>query len=750
MSIWRANSSPASVTRVDILLVGALIAGFSLAYSIYALRVGSFQNDEQHYMQIARYIPAHFPSALFSIPGYGYIDGIGQRLDIYVLSIPFSFLSGPGAFELGHVIQCVLFASTSLPVFLFARRAGLGRVAALLAAALCVIVPWGVDATSFLAEPAAYPAYAWVLNTTWLATTSPSLRHDGAAIVALLVAALARTELLGMALILPLAIIWQEWSVGLADVPRLRRARALIPRLWARHRTLTAIVAIALLVGIVNTLGLLPGGGLGALTGHYGLPSDVPLSYIFVGYRYVLARVAVGTGFLAMALAIPWTLSQLARPRDGRQQATAAVCLLGGAVILLAVISNAPASDERYGMYLTVPIVLSAVWALSDWARTPRLSMTAAAALLTTTLAVVALVASVAWPPMLSDYDWFTYPAAIFYQRVLLTHADLLQLPIVSASTVVYALVAVGTLLFLAVSSRARGMRPAAVLMATALVVVCATETLYTLTKYTESPAGGGAAASLRSFVDEAVPSGTNVGAFGVGLGSTSEYLAIWNAVEFWNTTVDRGVYLQSLGYLPFPLGGDALSIELQNPSGRLVSLSPGLPVPRYMLVPALGTNNVGLNGKLVVASPWVALDLLHLSSPPRVDWTEYGAGPNGNLTSGVPSYVTDYSGALAGQGQRCQRLSLITPFSFSGRWPFRIGGGSGSAVTGLLRPNTDTTITLPLRVLATGENVGEQVSVLVRGAVPASGSAVLAFIGIGACTGRASVTTSVWPLPPS
>ena len=43
---------------------------------------------------------------------------------------------------------------------------------------------------------------------------------------------------------------------------------------------------------------------------------------------------------------------------------------------------------------------------------------------LVTAVAVDLLIESVTWPPLMNLYDYFTYPAAIFYQRVLLGHAS--------------------------------------------------------------------------------------------------------------------------------------------------------------------------------------------------------------------------------------------------------------------------------------------------------------------------------------
>ena len=144
------------------------------------------------------------------------------------------------------MIQCLLFASTAVPVFLLARGAGLARRACHLAAALSIVAPWCVVSGSFLSESAAYPAYAWSLYATWVAVTRPSLRHDLLALLVIAIAVVSRTAMLALAPLLPLAVIWQEWSVGLAGERPARRLRALPRRLWRSHRVLSAICVAAL------------------------------------------------------------------------------------------------------------------------------------------------------------------------------------------------------------------------------------------------------------------------------------------------------------------------------------------------------------------------------------------------------------------------------------------------------------------------------------------------------------------------
>src|SRR5436853_341892 len=107
-------------------------------------------------------------------------------------------------------INAAAFASVVFPVYLLARGLRLPRGFALLAATLAVAVPWLALATSFLNEPVAYPAFAWGIYGCWFAAMKPGIRGDliGLAFVAL--AALARTNLGVLGIVLVLAVLAAE------------------------------------------------------------------------------------------------------------------------------------------------------------------------------------------------------------------------------------------------------------------------------------------------------------------------------------------------------------------------------------------------------------------------------------------------------------------------------------------------------------------------------------------------------------
>ncbi len=704
------------VSRRDLLLVSLLIAIATWIYSIYALRVGSFQSDEQQYMQLARYIAHTFPESLWQ--GGIYPRGT-QRLDPIILSIPFALLRDPGALRLAHVIQCLLFASTALPVFLIASRARLPSAASLLAATLSIVVPWAVVSTSFLTESLAYPAFAWVLYTTWAVLVRPSPGREVLAILALVVAALSRTGLLAMAPMLPLAIIWHEWSWELAG-PWRSRARALPRSLWTRYRLLSVLVGLGLVVYVADKLGLLPGRGLASLAGEYGVPHVEALSSLLARYREYLSRIVAGTGFLVAAFALPWTVVTLARPRDGAKHALAVICALGVGTILLSLLKGGP--DERYILYGAAPVSLAFAAALAESVRArSRPGIGAGVGVLAGALAVVLLIDSVSWPEAVNAYDFFTYPAAMFYRRVILGHIG--GVAGVGPDRLVEIGLLVLAALWMASRHRAWALRPAAILVGVGTLAFCAVQVSYAMRKFTTTAGESrGPSAVERSWVDRYVPSGANVGRLAVSMGEV-DYAAIWDATTFWNTSVDSDVYTTPADPLPAFLWDYPYRIVPAPRTGVLtVYGSLGQPVSAgklgYLLVPLQGSNRIAIDAKPLLQDPYLPLTLVKVNQPARLDWSLAGTSPEAFVTSGQPASATVYQGALEGAGPHCAQFVLISPPNFTGRWPYTVRVAGGATRRGSL--GEEQTITMKMKLSANAAESGKPaVTVVVHGQTP-------------------------------
>jgi hypothetical protein len=94
-----------------------------------------------------------------------------------------------------------------------------------------VIVPWTVLSSFLLTEVAAYPAFVWAMLAFHVAVTTPTRRHDVLAALAIVVAIVARTQFVVLAIALPASIL-------------------LVGR-WRAHRTLGALYAAGLAVAVV-------------------------------------------------------------------------------------------------------------------------------------------------------------------------------------------------------------------------------------------------------------------------------------------------------------------------------------------------------------------------------------------------------------------------------------------------------------------------------------------------------------------
>ena len=347
-------------------------------YSHYALRVATWQNDEELYTRLARHIASAFPAALWQ--GGIWTRGL-QRLDPLLLAAPFAFLRGPGAFEVGHVLECIVFCSTAVPVFLLARRSGLPRAYSYMATLLSVVVPWAIVSTSFLSESVAYPAFAWVLYAVWLATCEPSTRHEVAALGALAIAPFARTALLALAPMLPLSVLFQTLRCELEGVPWRTRLTELPRRLWAAHRIVTALTLAVVALYLLSRLGVVLGNESTRLTGSYGVPHLEGVSGLSSRYRYFFSRAVAGTGFVASAFAIGWVLQALVSARDARVHGLAVVLVASVLCLMLTLLEAGP--DERYVMYAAIPVALGFMWALRQRVGWPVLIGERAVVLLT-------------------------------------------------------------------------------------------------------------------------------------------------------------------------------------------------------------------------------------------------------------------------------------------------------------------------------------------------------------------------------
>jgi hypothetical protein len=732
-----AHSARRASTYLDAITLTVIVAVATAVYSYYALRVGTFQLDESLYLHEARFVAANFPGGLFQS---AYFPRGLQRLDQFALAIPFLFARGPAAFQIDRVIQCLLFASAAVPTFLLARRAGFGRLASQLAALLSIVVPWAVVSTSFLTESAAYPTYAWSLYAVWTAIVRPSPPREAFALLTIALAMFSRTAMIALAPMLPLAVLWQELRWDVSGAGLRQRARSLPTRLWQGHPLVSAATGAAVAFYLAARLSLLPS-ALGTLTGEYGVPHVGSVLPLLERYEYFLSRGVVGTGLVAFAIGLPWLALTIIRPRDGARHALAVVCLLGLSCLLLSLIPAGP--DERYVAYAAVPIALLFVAGLSS---RPGLGVLAGAA------AVDLLIESVTWPSLANLYDYFTYPAAIFYQRVALGRVSTLGVPLIhlSSERLVQAGVLMVTLCWVLAGRRPRLIRPVGATLGVGVLALCAAQTYYSLHRYIRG-AGAGTDAAERSWIDRNVPAGKHVALVPVSLGLSSDFTPIWETAEMWNTSVNSAAYFVGNapgspiehGRTPQPLGSNVLFLKVNEASGRVSAIEAGTyrsVALRYVLVPAVSMTSVGFDAEGTQVDPSLLVRLQRLRQPASLEWRLKGTSEEGFMAPGGPADATIYSAALS-RDRRCVSFRVSPPPGIIQPWPFTVLDHGRLLARGTVTTGRAVTVKEPLTIQQEAGRPIAHLTIHVRGSAPyptgASVSARVDEFSVRKCTGH-------------
>ncbi len=646
-----------------------------------ALGIGqmSYQPDEALYTQVAQHVGHRGLVGFFEWDVYQ--RGI-QRLTVWMLAPVFALFDGPGAFAIGHVLQSALYASAAIAAYLLARGLGLRPLAALAAGALSILVPWAIMAQTFLTEPAAYAAFAWLLYAGWVALARPSPRHDAFALLAAALAPLSRTGFVVLLPVLPVAAAIVSWPAS-GSVPE--RLRGWPAALWRRHRVLVvvAVFAAVLVVGRMAT-----GGGWSALTGTYGAPPLSDLGLVVRKDLQFLSRLMSGTGLLLGAIALPWLAVGLARVRDAPRHAFAVLAVLLSLALLLQLAGAAP--DERYVMYLTIPLAVAGVAAVAR-------REIGALGLAAGTAVVAALVLGHRWDVNGGDFGFYAYPAEQFHHRLLtgrLSVPPLSHLPGDPEHSLVLILVLAACATWVVLGRvRRTGAAVAAVLLA--LVGWQAIQTGYVLRNFRDKVANPNhIGLGARSFVDRVVPRGEFAGIYGAGAGNTRDFEAIWLEAQFWNPQLRAIVQLGPRTVAPSPYTlGQPVVLQPNAETGR-VSVTTGR-MPRF-LAEARGVNPLGLRARPVAAS-YLPMDVVEVSRPLRADWYVVGMSSGGIVRPRGAARLRVFRHAI--ERGRCARMDVTGPPDLAGTATYRVS----DAVSASGRVRAQQTRTIQLRLSPQG-----------------------------------------------
>ena len=614
---------------------GVLAAAAGSAYYAFRVNTWAVMTDELQVARLAISI-AQGGSPVPEIRGEHY--GANSQLYPLLLSPFYGVLSAPQAATAAHVLNALLLASVAVPAFLLARsvtgRAGAGYAAAVLTA----VTPWLVLSSTLLTENAAYPAFVWSVFLCQQTLARPSPRRDALALAGLALVFFARTQLVVVALALPVALLLHEIALSARrDRDRSSVRRATLDALRS-HRVLASAYA----VGLVLSALLVAAGGLGGVVGNYTLPFHgnlVPDGFWDAAAGH-FDQVALGVGALPVVLSASWLITTTLHP--GRREAHAFAALF--AVLVPFLVFEVTSFDlrftpgqfiqDRYLVYLVPLFAVGCVAWLADGPAHVRTRLWSAAS------AGAVLVALLQLAPGKAQVIFWAAPGAAFRPAI----ADAAAWLGLSTTQFVQAVTALAVVVVLSAS---RAPRFALVATTVALTAFGAAQTGYVLERYVE-PSMVLSDATPRDWIDRAVPTGSSVM---LVPGGTDGPVAWWEA-EFWNKDVTRQLQVDhGKTFTPFP----SLDATVDRVAGRLAG-----PQPSRYLVVSDSENRFGLAGAEVIARR-SSLELVRVRHPYRLAWSTLGLTRDGWTLPARPASLRVYGHPDAG------RRSVVITLAASG-----------------------------------------------------------------------------------
>lgn len=333
----------------------ALLILFAAALATrYGVRVHLGQGDEFLNVLGARYVEQDPGELLDS----GLFNRGPERLTAVALLLANVLLpTSTTEMQGGHFVLALGYALVAVPAAVLVRGLGGGRWAAAGAAAVCLLSPWLVFATSYLNVTLAVSSTAALLFATWWAAMHPGWRADVWVLVAAVVAVLCRSGTLPLLAVPAIVLIAQTIRVERTPLALVRRHPILV--------VVGTVFAVAVLVvGPRAFVGPAYSRAVGALPGV-----DVIWDYTAILY----AQLALGTGWLPMVIGLPWVLTQLVRPKDDAAFAFAVTAVSAFVVFVLVAAQAGAQTEERYIAVLAVlpPVAFVAALARREVAVIP-------------------------------------------------------------------------------------------------------------------------------------------------------------------------------------------------------------------------------------------------------------------------------------------------------------------------------------------------------------------------------------------
>ena len=327
----------------------ALFLGWVLSLATTRVKNWFVMTDELYYERLAVSV-AQTGSLLPRLHGE-LVSNVNQLYPVLISPL-FGDGNIPASFAGAHRLNAFLITSAAIPVFLLARRIGLGRLLSLWAGALSVAVPWVALASFLLTEVVAYPAFCWALLALTHAVARKTWQTDLLALGAIGFAVLARTQFIVLLGVLVVAVVAEAM---LDATPRGAPAN-----LWRTRRPFVVLFGALLLV----VLGAIAVGKGSQLLGSYSVTAEnvrIDLGLFQLAFEHV-ALLALGLAILPFIVGVAWLVDRV-RPSTPEPERAFAVV---GCTSLLLVTLQVASFNQRFGaglvkdryLFYVVPVVL--------------------------------------------------------------------------------------------------------------------------------------------------------------------------------------------------------------------------------------------------------------------------------------------------------------------------------------------------------------------------------------------------------
>jgi hypothetical protein len=598
----------AEVASAVALLATVAVAGSILAAYTARIEHWSVMTDELLYVKLATSVG----TSLWPLPVV-HEEPVAVLNQLYPLLLAplFGLLDVPAAFRAAHVLNAFVMASAAVPAYLLAREV-VPRLWAHAVSVLAVAVPWMVLSGVLMTEVAAYPAFLWAVLALQRALAAPSPRADVLALAGMGLAVLARTQLVVLAAVFPIAVLVYE--------------RGALRRSVRRHRVLAGAYAVAAAVALVGAAA----GVLDRALGSYSAATEGALLPAGV-WRAALVHldvVGVGLGLVPLLLGGAWLLQSLVRPASARAQAFAALALPVIGALALETASydlrfgGAGVVRDRYLFYVAPLLLVAAAAALRE---PPR------------ALTLVAVSAVFAWSVLDHDFErraglWFDSPVSVV-NDVLHEQAGSLA----AGTFVALAGLLLGVALALAtriVPGRLLAAGLGAALLAFS-VTVTTTAGRRVLSAEPPTPKHLGSGFVL-DWIDDALPAAATAAAVPFPVSPAWDISALrWWDAEFWNRSV-REVFVGRGGHFSYSVP-PSRPLRLDFSSGAVAGTADA---PAFVVVVA-GDPRFRLAGASHAANE--GLELIRVERPYRAEWATRGLALDGWTRPGRPATVRVY-----------------------------------------------------------------------------------------------------------